>query len=130
METFKGKNAEELKKNHPQAYEIYRDVAEKFAGVQARAAAPAAGAPAPLPANPALPQPLRAPPLITTRQRLEMYGRMIERAGDFNEDSVRQASAEERRAVKDQIEAMERQLKEMRDRLDKASKDLPAAESK
>lgn len=126
---YEAKNAEELKKKHPKAYEEYQKFAKgganniqiQIGGIQ--------GIPA-IPGQRVLPQRILPAQAIPARAKiggirlqhagriLPSYGRMIERIAD--QDAIDDADNDTRKEVKDQVTELKKQLEDLEKRLQDA----------
>jgi hypothetical protein len=117
-EKYEAKDADDLKKKHPDAHKIYEQYSQGGNAVQIRAVQIAPGN-APLPVNPAVPQLVPARDgLKEAAQRIEEARRQLdEAAGRLKRLAVDSPQADELKKAVEELEAARRALDEARQKL-------------
>jgi len=115
-EKYEAKDAEELKKKHPEAYKIYKQYDRNAGNVVVQMQV--GGGKVPIRVQRAIPRPVAPNRLDMAKRMLQAWGSSIERL--TSDEIIKQASGESRADLKEKVAEMKEKLSDLEKRLDKA----------
>jgi len=116
-EKYEAKDAEELKKKHPEAHKIYKQYEKTAGGMVVQVQVAGGNAPIRVP-RAAVPRPVAPNRLDLAKRMLQAWGSSIERFA--SDEAIKQASDESREELKKKITELKSKLSDLEQRLVKA----------
>ncbi len=118
---YEAKNADELKKKHPEAHKLYKEYSQNQGGINVRFQIAGGNMPIRI-ARPAMPVPGR---VLQRANSVDMAARVMSSWGTHlknlaNDDAIGKATPEARQQLKKKVGEMKDQLAELEERLQKA----------